>query len=328
MRICGYRDLGLEKAKMEADDALENMRGLVAMNTQELASLTSLPDTLDDDLEVEPRSVIGVDDAFENPPTPQPQDEVHPLPEILPSSFSESSSTSSSKSSLPKWYGCAAYLCPEFRAIGDHRSKCTAAAKECTGCGVHVCPVCLTKDPPCDCSLCGERYHCPNCQRAKPAESCKKAEEDECKRLEELEAQSRREKEMIQAQRVSAEELERLGDEALESVRDLFTFALADDGSQELPVIADDGSQELAVIADDGDDGSQEPAILANGGSQELAVLANDGSQELLAAIEDDESQELAAVTDVGSQILTTQDLAANTTTALVAVATLLEENH
>lgn len=304
MRICGYRDLGLEKAKMEADEALENVRGLVAMNTQELASLTSLPDTLDDDLEAEPRSVIGVDDAFENQPTPQPQDEVHALPEILPSSFSESSRTSSSRSSLPKWYGCAAYLCPEFRAIGDHRSKCTAAAKECTRCGVHVCPVCLTKDPPCDCSLCRECYHCPNCHRAKPAGSCKKAEEDERKRLEELEAQSRHEKLMIKAQRVSAEELERLGDEALDSVRDLFTFALADDGSQELPVIADDGSQELAVIADDSDDGSHE-----------LAVLANDGSQEL------------AAVTDVGSQILTTQDLAANATTALVAVAAPLEEN-
>lgn len=315
MRICGYRDLGLEKAKMEADDALENMRGLVAMNTQELASLTSLPDTLDEDLEVEPRSVIGADDAFENLHTPQLQDELHALPEILPPPFSESSSTSSSKSSLPKWYGCAAYLCPEFRAIGDHRSKCTAAAKECTGCGVHVCPVCLTKDPPCDCSPCAERYHCPNCQRAKPPGSCKKAEEEELKRLEELEAQSRLEKEMIQAQRLSAEELERLGDEALEGVRYLFTFALADDGTQELPVTADDESQELAAIAGDDD------------GSQELAVIANDGSQELPVSIADEESQELAAIADVGSQILTTQDLAANATAALVAVAALLEQH-
>lgn len=315
MRICGYRDLGLEKAKIEADDALENMRGLVAMNTQELASLTSLPDTLDD-LEGEPRTFIAVDEAFENPPTPQPQDEMHALPRMLSSPFLESSSISSSNSSLPKWYGCAAYLCPEFRAIGDHRSKCTAAAKECTGCGVHVCPICLTKDPPCDCSLCRDRYHCPNCQRAKPDGCCKKAEEDECKRLEELDAQSCLETEMIQAQRVSAEELERLGEEALEGVRDLFTLAFVDDGSQELALIADEGSQEIAVIADDGsqdlaviaDDGSQELPVVADDGSQDLAVITDDGSQEL-AVIADDGSQELAAIADDGSQELDPTEL-------------------
>ena len=91
--------------------------------------------------------------------------------------------------------------------MGDHRPKCTAAAKECKTCGVHVCPDCLVTNPACDCSLCKDRYRCPNCFRAEPAGSCKKEEEDEKKRVENAKAEKLR---------IEALQLERESDEMFE----------------------------------------------------------------------------------------------------------------
>ncbi len=250
IRICGYRDLALEKAKTDAENRLECMRDLVALadtisqspeTTHDLAAWTSLPDTVDDDLAAESSSFVETDEGSESLPSLQPQDEAaHVLPESLPTPSIESSSTfdlpSSSEPSQRKWQGCAAFLCPEFRAMGDHRPKCTAAAKECTGCGVHVCPECLIANPPCDCSLCRERYHCPNCFRAKPAGSCKKVEEDKRKRADKLRERLLLE-EALRIQRMADEGLGRLPDEIFEGVKYLFGSS-DNDGEEQAPAVS------------------------------------------------------------------------------------------
>lgn len=244
MRICGYRDLTVEKQLMKdrlaavsdanwreraepRDELLECIKDLLALTDslaqpaekiQELAALIDLPDTNDDDLAT-PSEPIAETDQPSDGPSHYP-----PLPpqtpdDLYPSSSKPSSSASSSiflpnpspshSSPPPPWHGCASFLCPEFRSIGDHRPKCTAAAKECSSCGVHVCPDCLASHPACDCSLCKDRYRCLNCVSAEPRGSCRKVEEDAQKRAKRTKAERRRKK---------ALRLERAADDLVESV--------------------------------------------------------------------------------------------------------------
>ena len=81
------------------------------------------------------------------------------------------------------WNGCASILCPELRLGGDHRPNCPAVVKVCTLCKVHVCPDCLSKHPPCDCSHCSTCYLCPGCYVELEDSLCKKAEEVEAARV-------------------------------------------------------------------------------------------------------------------------------------------------
>lgn len=251
MRICGYRDLTVEKQLMKErlaaaqratpckptdseEELLECIRGLLALtdslsqsaeSIQELAASTGLPDTNDDDLATESEVVAETgkpsDNLSPHPPPPPLPDELHLFSEIAPASSVQKNLTfrTSPPESLPPWQGCASPLCPEFRSIGDHRPKCTAAAKECTTCGVQVCPNCLVKHPACDCSLCKEFYRCPNCFRAEPVVSCKKAEEDAQKRANRLKADQRRHRALKQ---------KRLTDEFVEGVGQFLQFV---DGS-------------------------------------------------------------------------------------------------
>lgn len=76
------------------------------------------------------------------------------------------------------WRGCGSFLCPQFRSIGDHRPRCSAAAKQCTFCDVHVCPECLAQKPACGCSYCKDNYACPECLPS-ITQLCKKVEEEE-----------------------------------------------------------------------------------------------------------------------------------------------------
>ena len=241
MRICGYRDLTVEKQLMKErlaaapratshkrtdaqKELLERIRGLLALtdslsqsteNIQELAALTCLPDTDDDDLATELASVAETgkpsDSHSPNAFPPPLSDELHLLSKIVPASVQKNIISEP----LPPWQGCVSILCPEFRSIGDHRPKCTAAAKECTTCGVQVCPDCLIKHPACDCSLCKERYRCPNCFRAEPAGSCKKAEKDAQKQANRKKADQRHHRMLRQ---------KHLTDEFVEGVGQFFRF--------------------------------------------------------------------------------------------------------
>ena len=81
------------------------------------------------------------------------------------------------------WNGCASFVCPDYRSIGDHRPNCPAVVKECRVCEILVCPACIAKNAPCDCTYCKENYLCPNCYPDLRDTACKKAEEIEAKRL-------------------------------------------------------------------------------------------------------------------------------------------------
>ena len=204
MRICGYRDLSVEKrnlnerpvessqisSRKSEEELLEAIRILLSLmedpqRTQELAALTTLPDTNDADLmddtealdlpssssscSLDISRISASSVKATSPTTPEPIQNLTPTftPVAVPSTL---------------WRGCASFLCPEYRPIGDHRSKCTAVARECTLCGVHVCPDCLLKDPPCDCSHCKKSYRCPRCFKWLGQTLCRKVEEEEIER--------------------------------------------------------------------------------------------------------------------------------------------------
>lgn len=242
MRICGYRDLTIEKRQMKErsdrlarasprssadkeEELLECIKGLLALTEtlsqtpetiHDLAVLTSLPDTNDDDLADVPDPSAAAGNTSECLPSvivprSSSSEELQSLPELVPSPFTPGASVFGAPflgtKRTPRWHGCASFLCPEFRSMGDHRPKCTAAAKECKTCGVHVCPDCLVAKPACDCSACKEHYRCPNCFRAESEGSCKKEEENEKKRMESAKAEKRR---------IEALRLERESDEMLE----------------------------------------------------------------------------------------------------------------
>lgn len=182
--------------------------------TQELAALIELPGSNDDDLAAVPEDMDGnnkiAGDSFVT------HDQSQPIADDLCSNKPNTATPKATKVLPPPlWSGCASFMCPEYRAIGDHRPKCTAAAKECSVCGVHVCPACLLKNPACDCSACSDHYRCPNCFRNEWSGFCKKAEEDELWRLAAIEDEKRKENER---------KLEELANERVEEVRDFFAL--------------------------------------------------------------------------------------------------------
>lgn len=223
MRICGYRDLSAEKRVMqersselleigkhqntgnETTDYIRSLQSSTPMDSahyeQVFASLIALPDTSDEDLTGAAEALTG------NSKTPEdaglPPDTAHGL---LNDGLDCSSQTPEPvlPDYIPPWRGCASFLCPEYRIIGDNRPKCTAVAKLCGVCGVNVCPDCLLAHPPCDCSGCRDGYRCPNCYRRAPVGSCKKAED-----------QTRRELVL---------QLEKLADQRVEEARDFLTL--------------------------------------------------------------------------------------------------------
>ena len=76
----------------------------------------------------------------------------------------------------PKWTGCLSFSCPQHRAVGDHRRRCTAVLKECLSCQILVCSKCVgNMENPCTCDGCKgdtntnssdteNRFWCPNCR--------------------------------------------------------------------------------------------------------------------------------------------------------------------
>lgn len=115
------------------------------------------------------------------------------------------------------WRGCRYLMCPKYRSIGDHRPKCTAVAKQCTLCDVHICPECIAEYPACHCSYCKDHYACPNCFH-KANHLCKKADEEEEKKRKAEEAERKR--------KVAAQKLKE-ADEAVEKAGE-FMAALVD----------------------------------------------------------------------------------------------------
>ncbi|KAL8937270.1 MAG: hypothetical protein Q9211_003772 [Gyalolechia sp. 1 TL-2023] len=195
-RVCGYRDLHVEDTIVKermlqvAQQALRRKHAQIelmdritthlqehgTLNAQyeyEFAVITELPAGNDDDLR-EHR-----DQVADRPPRSSTNDAGIPtnafaaLP-FQPPAFSHSNGP---LNTINTWRGCAAFNCQEYRPLGDHRRPCPASMKTCIECKVHVCFECWTKQQPCDCSYCSDKYHCPNCMPASSSENCKKAEE-------------------------------------------------------------------------------------------------------------------------------------------------------
>ena len=220
IRICGYRDLYVEKRVMQErsselldigkhlnteDEAADYIRGIQtpipmdsAQYEQAVASLIALPDTRDGDLTDAVEAVARSCKTPEDAGLP-----AHGLPN---DGLDCSSQTSEPvlPDYVPPWRGCTSFLCPEVRVVGDKRPKCPAVAKLCVVCTVHVCPDCLLIHPPCDCSGCRDVYRCPNCYRCAPVGFCTKAKE--------------------QARRELALQLEKLADQRVEEARDFLTL--------------------------------------------------------------------------------------------------------
>lgn len=85
--------------------------------------------------------------------------------------------------SSQRWIGCQSFFCPQYRAVGDQRQRCTSVLHECTSCSVHVCQDCIRDHPPCTCTYCEANYLCPNCQPVKEQDgTCRRVEEERAKR--------------------------------------------------------------------------------------------------------------------------------------------------
>lgn len=179
LRICGYRDLAMEKLAIQEQDGTNSLDHLpqarptsgfdLPYRTQRVVdSITSsfTDDQLGDNLTELNTPVIPHTDLTES----------GELVRRSSRSFSASNSNgsrSSSPSSLycdspmepPKWQGCQSFFCPQHRVVGDHRQRCGSLLFECTSCSVNVCQDCVSRNPPCNCSYCESNYLCPNCAR-------------------------------------------------------------------------------------------------------------------------------------------------------------------
>ncbi|MCJ1224813.1 hypothetical protein MMC12_001458 [Toensbergia leucococca] len=216
MRICGYRDLMIEKKLMKqrsAKAAQSAMAQILLLNnpdkelleairnrlnsirtrlartgtlpnhnpiTRELALLAGVPEPDETDHEIDTSNTTSHGRPFFS--LSQGHDSRELFFDDVAPSLTDSDGTVTVNPDLSFfWRGCASFMCPEYRSIGDHRPKCTADAKECSLCGVHVCPDCLQQNTACECSYCKSHYRCPKCYGKLAPNVCKRAEEDKQK---------------------------------------------------------------------------------------------------------------------------------------------------
>ncbi|BCR83938.1 uncharacterized protein ACHE_11340S [Aspergillus chevalieri] len=179
LRICGYRDLALEKLAIQEHDGTGSFDHIPQESSSSAFDLPYRPQRLVDSTTSSFTDDQPGDNLTEaNTPLFQHTDptESDELVRRGSRSFSASNSNgsrSSSPSSLycdspmepPKWQGCQSFFCPQHRAVGDQRQRCGSLLFECTSCSVNVCQDCISRNPPCNCSYCESNYLCPNCAR-------------------------------------------------------------------------------------------------------------------------------------------------------------------
>ncbi|EEH20529.2 hypothetical protein PABG_02760 [Paracoccidioides brasiliensis Pb03] len=226
LRICGYRDLVMEKMDLaitasspgegQAEAHVQNTpspadpgqpsttrgRPVAEYSTSSprfnLAMINALSSQLSD-------ASISTSEPVPTHITPSNQRTIHQSSMIqTPSSTSNNHSRSSSPASVyfeaspevrKRWMGCQSIFCPQYRAVGDQRQRCSSVLRECTSCSVHVCQDCIQENPPCSCSYCNLNYMCPNCYLAKELDgTCRRIEEERIQR----EEKQKRDLEMIE----------------------------------------------------------------------------------------------------------------------------------
>ncbi|KAL8697213.1 MAG: hypothetical protein Q9224_002425 [Gallowayella concinna] len=229
-RVCGYRDLSVEDRMMKekmlsvAQEAVNRKHAQIramdqiadylqkhgTLNEQyeyKLAVITELPATDDDDLQA---GDVETGDEF-TPVPGQGADGATNAFAFLPFQPKPFKQSNGPLNTSKAWRGCASFICPEYRSIGDPRRKCSAAVRKCTECKANVCPPCWEQTMPCDCSYCKDNPHCPNCFPSFGSEHCKKAEELELQRQEE-EARRQKEAKMLEEREGANEIAEQVGE--------------------------------------------------------------------------------------------------------------------
>ncbi|PLN84593.1 hypothetical protein BDW42DRAFT_162307 [Aspergillus taichungensis] len=200
LRICGYRDLTLEKLAIQ--NRTVSSSEPTATNSYPSARVP-YPHTVPE-FELPYRTQRTIDSTTSSFTEDNQADGIvgespsasHAAGATLHGrarSFSVSNSNrsrSSSPSSVycesptepPKWQGCQSFFCPQYRAVGDHRQRCGSEMRECTSCSVYVCQDCVTAHPPCSCSYCEVNYLCPNCLKLRERDgTCRRLEEEKAR---------------------------------------------------------------------------------------------------------------------------------------------------
>ena len=179
LRICGYRELSLEKMAIQSGQGLDSNHfhqvnpgpGFeLPYRTQRLVDSTTSSFT-DDHPADNLTDMNPVPDAAAD--AAEPDDGAVRRGSRTFSATNSNGSRSPSPSSIycdspmepPKWQGCQSFFCPQHRAVGDQRQRCASILRECTSCSVNVCQDCEKKNPPCNCSYCEANYLCPNCSK-------------------------------------------------------------------------------------------------------------------------------------------------------------------
>ncbi|WEW59698.1 hypothetical protein PRK78_005178 [Emydomyces testavorans] len=186
LRICGYRDLFMEKIAIDYTPAAN------AEPTQKLEKPPVPRRSCVSDLAGADSTQIS-NLTNTNPASSQsnPHSQTSGPPNHNPTQASATSSNNHTRASSPssaffesalkieKWQGCQSFFCPEYRAAGDKRQRCTSILNECSSCAVHVCQDCVRTNPPCTCAFCMSKYLCPNCHLgAVQNGSCRRLEEE------------------------------------------------------------------------------------------------------------------------------------------------------
>ncbi|RAL04927.1 uncharacterized protein BO80DRAFT_421577 [Aspergillus ibericus CBS 121593] len=194
LRICGYRDLTSEKIAIQKH-AESGSRGFASRMTYthsvpefELPyrSQRIIDSTTSSFTEDHHDGFGEASSAVHDRPTPL----LHRRSRSLSISNSNRSRSSSSPSSVycdspseqPKWQGCQSFFCPQYRAMGDQRQRCSSVLRECIGCQVYVCEDCTSVYPPCNCSYCEVNYLCPNCHKVREQDgTCRRSAEEKAR---------------------------------------------------------------------------------------------------------------------------------------------------
>ncbi|OJJ56387.1 hypothetical protein ASPSYDRAFT_33482 [Aspergillus sydowii CBS 593.65] len=200
LRICGYRDLTLEKLAIQNRTEPSVTTSSSEPQVAESSS-TPFPNPAATGFDLPYRTQRLIDSTTssftEDQPDVNPQplagSSAGPSQSSHPRSRSVSASNSNrSRSSSPsfysdspveqqaaKWQGCQSFFCPQYRPLGDQRQRCGSVLRECTSCSVYVCQDCVTAHPPCKCSFCASNYMCPNCAVLRDRDgTCRRAEEE------------------------------------------------------------------------------------------------------------------------------------------------------
>ncbi|EER23008.1 hypothetical protein CPC735_020360 [Coccidioides posadasii C735 delta SOWgp] len=192
LRICGYRDLFMEKIAIDYSPAA-NAALAQGSERPPVPRPSSVPDLAANSLtqtnnnptnteptSSQPRSSPQANGATEDkrPRNSATSSNNHTRASSPASAFCESPVR------IEKWQGCQSFFCPEYRAAGDKRQRCTSVLNECTSCSVHVCQDCVRANPPCTCSFCMNKYLCPNCYLVVVRNgTCRRLEEERAKYL-------------------------------------------------------------------------------------------------------------------------------------------------